>query len=190
MRTLATLPAIVAHVTATETRPTDPPNPRGDAMAAELRWVHDMIRRDLATVRRMADEVAAGRPADDVRAGLASLASSGPLWQLKINCLRYCRFVHSHHTAESIMLFPALRRANPALNPVVDKLEADHASVAGLLDEVDAAAQALGDREEPAVRGRLTQALRNLSADLLAHLQYEEEQISDTLRTLTAWPGW
>jgi len=187
---LAILPAIVAHVTATETRPTDPPNPRGEAMVAELRWVHDMIRRDLATVRRMADEVAAGRPAGDVRAGLASLASSGPLWQLKINCLRYCRFVHSHHTAESIMLFPALRRANPELNPVVDKLEADHASVAGLLDEVDAAAQALGDQEDPAVRDRLAQALRTLSADLLAHLQYEEEQISDTLRTLSAWPGW
>jgi hypothetical protein len=52
------------------------------------------------------------------------------------------------------------------------------------------AAQALGDQEDPAARGRLTHALRTLSADLLAHLQYEEEQISDTLRTLTAWPGW
>jgi len=180
----------VTHVTATQARPTDPPNPRGEAMVAELRWVHDMIRRDLATVRRMADEVAAGRPAADVRAGLASLAASGPLWQLKINCLRYCRFVHAHHTAESIMLFPVLRRVNPALSPVVDKLEADHASVAGLLDEVDAAAQALGEQEDPAARRRLTQALRDLSADLLAHLQYEEEQISGTLRTLTAWPGW
>jgi hypothetical protein len=30
---------------ATETRP---PNPPGEALVAELRWVHDMIRRDLA----------------------------------------------------------------------------------------------------------------------------------------------
>jgi hypothetical protein len=33
-------------------------------------------------------------------------------------------------------------------------------------------------------------ALRTLSEDLLAHLQYEEEHISDTLRTWTRWPGW
>jgi hypothetical protein len=149
-----------------------------------------MIRRDLATVRGMADEVAAGLPAADVAAGIQSLAANGPLWQLKINCLRYCRFVHSHHTAESIMLFPELRRMNPALNTVVDKLEADHASVSGLLDEVAAAAQALGDREEPRTRDRLIRALQNLNADLLAHLSYEEEHISDTLRTWTAWPRW
>jgi hypothetical protein len=26
------------------------PDPRGEAMAAELKWVHDLIRRDLRTV--------------------------------------------------------------------------------------------------------------------------------------------
>jgi hypothetical protein len=166
------------------------PNRWGDALVEELRWVHGMIRRDLETVRRLAGEVAAGLPAADVQAGIQSLAASGPLWQLKINCLRYCHFVHSHHHAESIMLFPELRRSNPALNPVVDKLEADHDSVSGLLEEVEAAAQAFGSREDPALRERLTRALQNLSTDLLAHLQYEEEHISDTLRTWTAWPRW
>jgi hypothetical protein len=165
-------------------------NPRGEALVRELQWVHGMIRRDLATVRQMADEVAAGRPASRLRAGLKLLAASGPLWQLKVNCQHYCRFVHSHHNAESIMLFPALRRVNPALGPVVDKLEADHAGVSDLLDEVDAAARELGEQEDPAGRERLTRALQNLSTDLLAHLQYEEEHISDTLRSLTSWPHW
>jgi iron-sulfur cluster repair protein YtfE (RIC family) len=116
------------------------------------------------------------------------LATNGPLWQLKINCLRYCHFVHSHHNAESALIFPELRRTNPALNPVVDRLEADHASVSDLLDEVEGVARAMGGREDPELRQRLTQALRRLSDDLLAHLQYEEEQISDTLRTWTRWP--
>jgi hypothetical protein len=177
-------------VALTETRPPGEPDSRGEAMVAELRWVHDMIRRDLATVRRMADEVGDGLPAADVASGLRSLAANGPLWQLKINCLTYCRFVHSHHTAESIMLFPELRRTNPALNAVVDKLEADHASVSGLLDEVAAAAQALGDRDDPKTRDRLVGALQKLSEDLLAHLSYEEEHISGTMRTWTAWPRW
>jgi hypothetical protein len=169
---------------------TELPNPRGEAMVAELKWVHDMIRRDLRTVRQLAADVASGLPASQIRAGVRSLAASGPLWQLKINCLQYCRFVHSHHHAESIMLFPGLRRANPALSPVVDKLEADHLSISGLLDEVGEAAQKLSSGEDPAVRERLIQALQKLSTDLLAHLQYEEENISDTLRALPGWPGW
>jgi hypothetical protein len=76
---------------------------------------------------------------------------------------------------------------------VVDKLEADHAGVSGLLDEVEAAAQALSGRDDPALRERLTGALQKLSTDLLAHLRYEEESISDTLRILAArtdGPGW
>jgi hypothetical protein len=177
----------------TETLPPgsqDPPSPQGDALMAELRWVHDMIRRDLRTIRQMAADVAGGLPAEQVQAALESLAASGPLWQLKVNCLQYCRFVHSHHRAESMMLFPALRRANPALNPVVDKLEADHLSVSGLLDEVQDAARALGERETPAVREHLIGALERLSTDLLAHLDYEEENIAGTLGTWSHWPFW
>lgn len=164
------------------------PTPMGDALVGELKWVHDMIRRDLATVRRMAADVTAGLPAAEVRAELASLAANGPLWQLKINCLRYCRFVHSHHHAESLLLFPGLRRANPALNPVVDKLEADHVMMSDLLDEVESTARALNLQDDTATRQRLANALQRLAVDLLAHLQYEEEQISGTLRTWTRWP--
>ncbi len=83
-------------------------------MVEELKWVHGMIRRDLQTVREMAADTAVGLPAERIQARLRTLAAGGPLWQLKINCLQYCRFVHSHHQAESVMLFPALRQANPA----------------------------------------------------------------------------
>jgi len=106
------------------------------------------------------------------------------------HCLRYCRFVHSHHHAESAMLFPALRRADPALNPVVDRLEAEHRAVSGRLDEVEAAAQALAGHDEASLRERLATALQELSTDLLEHLQYEEDHISDTLRTWPGWPFW
>jgi hypothetical protein len=174
-------------VPVTETEP-GPPNPQGEAMVEELKWVHGMIRRDLRTVRQMAADTAAGLPAEGIAARLRTLAAGGPLWQLKINCLQYCRFVHSHHHAESILLFPELRRANPALNPVVDKLEADHLAVSGLLDDVASAAQELGEQEDPATRQRLIGALQQLSTDLLAHLDYEEENISGTLAAWTSWP--
>jgi hypothetical protein len=163
------------------------PSP-GDALVEELKWVHNMIRGDLGTVRRLAAEVAGGLPAHEIGLELDALTTGGPLWQLKINCLRYCTFVHHHHRAESVMLFPALRRANPALGPVVDKLEADHAAVSNRLNTVEQAAQALRDQEDPGVRRALVDGLRALSDELLAHLDYEEEQISGTLRTWKRWP--
>jgi Hemerythrin HHE cation binding domain len=168
------------------------PNPRGEAMLAELKWVHDMIRRDLALIQQMAADTAAGQPAGAIRRGIRTLASASPIWQLKAGCLRHCRFVHSHHSHESYLLFPALRQANPALNPVVDKLEADHQHVSALLDDIEAATENLtpGDLAEDGVRDRLIAALGALSTDLLAHLAYEEEHIASTLSTFTRWPGW
>ena len=166
------------------------PTPAGRPWCAQLRWVHDMIRSDLAAIRQMAADAAAGRPAGALREAVRSLAMASPVWQLKVSCLQHCRFVHSHHTHESIALFPALRQANPALNPVVDKLEADHQHVSDLLDEVEEAARELGEAAGDEARQRLAAALDTLSADLLAHLDYEEQHIADTLRSWTRWPGW
>jgi hypothetical protein len=164
-------------------------NSLGDALVQELKWVHRLIRRDLQTVRALAADVSAGLPGDDAAAAIQSLEVGGPLWQLKINCLQYCRFVHSHHRAESALLFPRLRLTNPALGPVVDKLEADHAEVSELLDDVSAAAADLASQEDPVARRRLAVALASLSTVLLAHLDYEEVHIADTLRSWAGW-GW
>jgi iron-sulfur cluster repair protein YtfE (RIC family) len=144
-----------------------------------------MIRRDLETVRRLAVEVDEGLSPDELRGALADLEANGPLWQLKVNCLRYCRFVHSHHGAEDVLLFPALRRANPGLAPVVDKLEADHRRVSDLLDDVERAAAALTESEE--ARDRVTLSLDVLADELLAHLDYEEQNAGPTLRRLDAF---
>lgn len=164
------------------------PTTKGEALVRELRWVHDLIRRDLATVRRMADQIPAGLPAPEIKAGIESLAANGPLWHLRVNCLHYCRFVHSHHSLESHAWFPALRAADESINPVVDKLEADHENVAGLLDEVEAAAAQLADTDSAEYRDRLVIALEQLAADLLMHLDYEEEHTAAILRTWSGWP--
>jgi len=165
-----------------------PPSSQGDALVAELRWVHDMIRRDLATLRRLAEAVRDGLPPFEAVATIQELATHGPLWQMRMNCLRHCHFVESHHLAETHHLFPRLRRINPALAPVIDKLDADHVVVAGHLEEIETAATALGELGTPEQRSRLIDSLETLSRDLLTHLDFEEEHISPTLRTLTHWP--
>src|SRR5688572_7630284 len=56
-------------------------------LLAELRRVHDMLRRDLRTCGALADAATAGAPTDQLRDELGRLASRSPLFQLKVNCL-------------------------------------------------------------------------------------------------------
>jgi hypothetical protein len=162
----------------------------GAHLFAELQWVHEKIRHDLAVCDDLAARVADGLPADEVRAEIRELQTSSPLWRLRVNCLYYCRFVHAHHHGEDIMLFPALRASNPGLAPVVDKLEADHRVVSDLLDEVEAAADALVAEEAGETRGRIVRALGALRGELIAHLSYEERMAGPTIRSWSSWPFW
>ena len=158
----------------------------GASLFDELLWVHGMIRRDLDTVRDLAGAVTNGTPAAEIQAELEELKTNGPLWKLKVNCLHYCRFVHSHHGAEDAMLFPALRAANPDLAPVIDRLEADHRRVSDVLDEVEEAARELSAEAEAESRARVAVALDGLADNLLEHLDFEEENVANTMRAMTA----
>jgi iron-sulfur cluster repair protein YtfE (RIC family) len=164
-----------------------PETEQGRALFAELLWVHDAIRRDLARVEELAGEVVAGLPAAEARDRIEDLRTNGPLWRLKISCLNYCRFVHSHHNAEDSLFFPILRAANPDAAPVIDRLEAEHRTVSDLLDEVEAAAGEL-DGDDRAPRERLSAGLVALAEQLLAHLAYEESEAGPTIRSLDRHP--
>ena len=169
---------------AVSTHADDAETEQGRALFQELLWVHTVIRRDLETIRKLAASVLDGLAPKAVQAELATLQTEGPLWQLKVNCLRYCRFVHQHHGAEDAMLFPALRRIDPGLDGVVDRLEADHRQVSGRLDDIEAAVSALHQADEQATRERLANALGTLADELLAHLEFEELQAGPAIRRL------
>ncbi len=158
---------------------------RPQALSDQLRWVHDMLRRDLVTVRRLADSVAAGATPDDIHAGLRALQSGGPLFQLRMNCLGYCQVVHAHHRNEDDTLFPAIRLAAPQLRRTIDRLEADHRVVARLLDQVEEHASGL---DGPDARQLLVDSLSALSTHLLEHLEAEEVALRPILDSWSAWP--
>ncbi len=160
---------------------------QGRALFEELLWVHDAIRRDLATVERLACEVLSDLPTEEAWQQIQDLKTSGPLWQLKVNCVRYCRFVHSHHNAEDALFFPTLRAANAAVGTVIDRLEAEHRLVSDLLDAVEAGAAEL-DGEDEFSRTRLSAGLTELAEQLLAHLSYEEREAGPTIRSLDRHP--
>jgi hypothetical protein len=161
---------------------------RTNPLLQELRRVHEMLRHDLRSCRMLADAALAGAPTARLRDELTRLASRSPLFQLQVNCLRYCRLVHSHHGGEDVALFPAVRRSAPHLSAVVDRLETDHRIVSDVLDEVEAAARRLDDTRCTNARTRLAEALTTLSAHLLEHLDREEEALAPVLLSWQHWP--
>ena len=169
-------------------RPTSADLQRGArpaALADQLRWVHDMLRRDLGAIQRLAVRAADGASAADVETELRTLQSNGPLFQLRVNCLSYCQTLNSHHRNEDAVLFPAVRRAAPQLGATIDRLEADHRVVASLLDDIDALADDLAGR--PARRA-LVDALDALSTNLLRHLDLEEATLQPILESWSSRP--
>ena len=125
---------------------------------------------------------------DGVNEELEALRNDTTLWQFQVSCLRYCRFVHSHHHAEDSDFFDELEETNPAIRPVVERLRAEHRAVSDHLDAVEAAARALTDNDSVDARRAVADALGALEEHLLAHLEYEERSIAATARRLRELP--
>ena len=165
-----------------------PETSRGRLLYGMLLAVHAGIRGELAGVERLAAAVTDGMSADGVNEELEALRGSSMLWQFQISCLRYCRFVHSHHHAEDTDFFGELEETNPALGPVVERLRAEHRAVSDHLDAVEAAARALSGDDSPRARRVVAGALEALAGHLLAHLEYEERSVAATARRLRELP--
>ena len=140
------------------TRPTGPaPDPdrryTRDEQAAgrHLIDVHDACARELDQLRDLIEQVAPGRAdAAAVRSFITRMTIRQNHWTLGTFCETYCRVVTQHHTLEDRSVFPHLRRSDPALAPVIDRLEEEHETIADLLERVDQALVALVAAEETA----------------------------------------
>jgi len=160
-----------------------------EGMFRELLYIHSMLRRDLTTVRRLADEMRAGGLAEDILDEIRDLETNSPLWRLKYGCMRYCRFVHLHHTLEDAALFPMVRKHDPSLNSVVDRLEEDHVKVHHITERIVAVANEVASRPSESSRDALAGALTELEKHLLEHLAFEEESLGPLLSSWDRWPG-
>jgi iron-sulfur cluster repair protein YtfE (RIC family) len=144
-----------------------------------------MLRPDLITLQRLAARVADGAAVADVKVELETLQTSGPLFQLRVNCLSYCSTLECHHGGEDAILFPAVRRAAPQLTAAVDRLEADHRVVAALLGHIEQLAHDLSVRSP---RSALVEALDDLSSNLSRHLDLEEATLQPVLESWSSRP--
>ncbi|MGW4793302.1 nitroreductase/quinone reductase family protein [Nonomuraea sp. NPDC004297] len=128
-----------------------PTGPMGDALIT----LHDAFRRELSLLRR---EVAASGP---------RLAA-----QLRVNCLTMCQGLHVHHSHEDRFVFPAMEGRYPELAPVMERLRAEHETIARLLDELRTL---LAAPDVPPAD--LLGEVNRLTGELEAHLDYEEKHL-------------
>ena len=170
------------------TRPVGPaPDPgaaysaAGRSHAQDLVAVHDHLRAELAQLRDMISQVAAGSlDVTAARTEINKLTMRQNQWTVGAYCESYCRLVGLHHTLESTALFPGLSRLDNRLAPVTTRLNAEHEAIAGVLARVDAALVALVTdpvRGMPAVRATVDL----LTDALLSHLSYEEHELLEPL---------
>ncbi len=146
--------------------------------------IHDHLRAELDQVRDLARQVRQG--AMDVgaaRSELHEMSLRQNNWTLGAYCQSYCRVVTGHHGLEDRSVFPHLRRADPALAPVLNRLEAEHQVIHGLLNDLDRALVELvtDPDQEGAALDRFDSVVDLFTDALLSHLAYEERQLIDPL---------
>lgn len=148
----------------------------GQAGQQTLLAVHAHLRQELAQLQDVIRQVREGRMrAGEARSHLNDMAMRQNYWTLGSFCAAYCRVVSVHHAIEDTRMFPDLLDADGALQPVIDKLTADHEVIAGLLVAIDDALVAMvGDEHR---LGDAEAAVQTLGDTLLTHLAYEEDQL-------------
>jgi alkanesulfonate monooxygenase SsuD/methylene tetrahydromethanopterin reductase-like flavin-dependent oxidoreductase (luciferase family)/hemerythrin-like domain-containing protein len=159
--------------------------PDEQAAGRHLVDVHDALRAELTQLRDLVEQVARGRATPQrVRSFITRMTIRQHHWTLGTFCQTYCRVVTHHHTLEDRSVFPHLRRGDPELAAVLDRLEAEHETIADLLERVDRALVALvAAGDEPALDG--VQATVDLLTDaLLSHFAYEERELVEPLARL------
>ncbi|TDD59578.1 LLM class flavin-dependent oxidoreductase [Kribbella antibiotica] len=145
--------------------------------------VHDHLRAELEQIHDLVEQVAAGSMGiGQARSHINTMTMRQNNWTLGTYCESYCRLVTTHHSIEDASLFPRLRRADPALVPVVDRLQAEHLIIHDVLEGVDKALVALVDGSG-SIDG-LRAAVDLLDDTLLSHLSYEERELVEPLARL------
>lgn len=169
------------------TRPTGPApepgrtyTPSEQASGQHLVDIHDGLRAELAQIYDLIEQVAVGtRDVASARSAINTMTLRQNKWTVGTYCEAFCRFVTTHHSVEDQAMFPGLRRADPRLGPVIDRLQHEHVVIHDVLESLDRALVAFvaADDGVPALRA----AVDVVSDTLLSHLAYEERELVEPL---------
>lgn len=157
--------------------------PAQQGLAQHLVDIHDGLRAELQQVRGVLDQVRTGHlTVGAARSVVNTMTMRQNNWTLGAYCESYCRIVTGHHTLEDRSVFPHLRRSEPGLGPVLDRLEAEHDVIHDVLEQFDRALVQLVASDGTGTTGEqalddVQRAIDLLTDTLLSHLAYEEREL-------------
>lgn len=161
---------------------------QGRAVGQHLIDVHDSLRAELDTLLDVVGQVVAGvRSVGSARSEINKMTMRQNNWTLGAYCAAYCTTVTGHHSLEDASIFPHLASSDEALEPVIDRLTAEHHTIHEVLEGVDKALIALA--ADPTRIDEVQEAVHVLADTLLSHLSYEEIELVEPLARLGFYPG-
>ncbi|MFG2137475.1 nitroreductase/quinone reductase family protein [Streptomyces sp. NPDC048650] len=149
-------------------------------LADKIMEVHTWLRGQLRQVTAEVDAHFAARAAHQ-GPGEPPAPSLG--LQIRQRCLAFCQALEFHHTSEDAHVFPGMARYHPHLVETFDRLGEEHRTVA----RIQSALVALLADIDIADPQRFRTDLEAMSAELNAHLDYEEASILPLLAEVP-WP--
>lgn len=147
-----------------------------------LALIHNMHLRDLAAVREVMENVAAGESSSRaLGAAVSSIRMTRNYRQFGTLCGRECMVLTSHHTIEDESIFPALAGREEGLQSVIDRLIVEHGVIHELLEQLEAAARQLVDRPGDEAFARVQECFSRIEIAVRSHFGYEQEELADAL---------
>ncbi|MFE3457660.1 nitroreductase/quinone reductase family protein [Nocardiopsis aegyptia] len=143
--------------------------------AEKLVEIHAWLRGQLEHVRSEAEAYLADR----AERSDGTPPAPGLSLQLRQHCLAFCESLHFHHDSEELM-FPRLEEGDPELARTLDRLREEHRTVDRLRGELEALIADLPTADPERFRAEVDR----MSAELIAHLDYEEAELFPTLSAI------
>lgn len=149
-------------------------DPNAPADTNMMRIVHNALRRDLRRARVVLTRV----PPPDERQCTA--VADHLVWMMS--------FLDAHHRSEDEGLYPIVREHDPSTSALLDDMAADHAAVADAITRVASVARRHG--ADAAQRAALVDAIDDLGAVLLPHLEREEFEVMPVVSRVVTNAEW
>ncbi|MFD9428069.1 MULTISPECIES: nitroreductase/quinone reductase family protein [unclassified Streptomyces] len=149
-------------------------------LADKVREVHTWLRGQL---RQVSAEVEAHFAVRAAHQGPGEPPPPGLGLQIRQRCLAFCQALEFHHTSEDAHLFPGIARYHPGLGDTFDRLREEHRTVARIQGELASLLAGIAIADPRRFRAELAE----MSAELNAHLDYEEASILPLLADVP-WP--
>lgn len=147
-----------------------------------LAMIHNLHLEQMAEVRRVMEQVAAGEETiEKLGSAVSSIQMVSNYRLFGTLCGRECAALTFHHTSEDELVFPALSGRNEGLQKVIDRLIAEHGIIHELLEQLQSTALEAIEKPGSETFARLREIFAVLERFMKSHFGYEQVELEEAL---------